>query len=173
MTGINLSQSTKNAEEYTKKSSFMSKGVFLAFLVIILTVSLFVGLKIATKYYLARKAQVDGQISSLQKELESEGVDRVADFQGRMKEIETNLETKKSPNDLLRQVSMSMIPGAVAESVKETSGAVEIKVLADNFLTAAKQTLAFKKLERIKNVKMTGIGKNSDGKVEITLSMQF
>ncbi len=173
MTGVNLSRSTQNAEEYTKKSSFLDKGVFLAFLILVFTLLLFGGLKMATKYYSAKKTQVDGETAALRKELASGGVDRVADFQNRLKEIKTNLEAKSNPNELLRQVSLSMVPGSTAELVEESLGAATIKVTVDNYLTAAKQTLALKKSEKLKNIRITEIGKDSDGRIIITLSAQL
>jgi hypothetical protein len=173
MSPINLSQTNQPSTGTAKKATATDKGVLIALAIFIFTLLVFGSLFLYTK-------TLDGKVASISKEIDAEtlslaakNVDGVADFQKRLENIDSNISSKRDPNDALKRLGASMVPGAVIISFKLNSGNGSIDFQADNFQTAAKQIVGFKKEGNFNNVAVTKIDREQSGKIIISLSISL
>ena len=170
MTTINLSQSTQQGP--VQKTSAIDKGIFTSLAILAIVLIVFGGLKMWTSRLQSQKAAVDGQTATETRGLEGSEANRAADFYERLAKIGGNLASENNPAETLGQVEKSVIPGSVIASLNSSGGALSLKISSDNFLTAAKQLLAFKKSDYFSGVKITEISRDTEGKVILSLAMQ-
>ncbi|MCX6765722.1 MAG: hypothetical protein NT136_02055 [Candidatus Moranbacteria bacterium] len=173
MTAINLSQPMQQGKAGARKVDPVDKGIYISLAVLIITLLIFGALKGATMWLNSETKVVNEKIAAGARNLEGKDVDRIADFQQRMLQIEKSISSEVNSNEMLKQTSQSMIQGSVVQSLKSTSGSLILEIASDNFLTAAKQVLSFKKSDYFNNVKVTAISRSKEGKVLITLGMNF
>lgn len=173
MTNINLSQSIQSSGA-ARKTNPVDKGIYISAAIFAATLLIFGGLFLLTKNYSSKKAAVDSRIELESRNLEGKEIDRAADFQKRLGKISEKLSSQKDPNEILRQVGQSMAAGAAVDSFQQAgSNTLALKITADNFLTAAKQTLSFKKSQYFSNVQMVDVSRNEQGKAVFTLKMDL
>lgn len=171
MTNINLSQSTQGVEGGQKKSKPVDKGLRISLAILVVTLLIFGGLKLWSTLIASKQESVNEQINKEAKSLEGEDVDRVVDIQQRMIIIGENIASKQDPNEILSNVSGSLVSGSVLTSLSATSDTVELEVTSENFFTTAKQVLSFKKSDYFKSVSISGITVGDDGKVSYALKI--
>ncbi len=163
----------RQSVEFSRKTRPANKGILISLVILIVVLLIFIGLKAGTFWLSSKKNDIDGKIAAEARSLESEDVDRIADFQQRMEQISGSISSKKDTNEALGQVGQAMAPGSVVSFLQNTPGTVSLKIISDNFLAAAKQALSFKKSGYFGNVRIKDIGKNQDGKVFFTLDMNL
>lgn len=173
MSPINLSQSYRSTAGAAKKSSIADKGVLIAVVIFIITLLIFGGLFLYTKVLAGRAESVSKEIEAETLNLAAKDADRVADFQKRLENIDENISSEKNPNDILKRLAQSMVSGAVIISLQTARSGSSITFQADNFQTAAKQILSFKKGGNFNNVAVTGINREQDGKIAISVEISL
>lgn len=173
MTNINLSQSLQQSAGSPQKKRPADKAILISLTILIVTFLIFGGLKAGTLWLDSKKADIDSKIAAEVRNLESEDVERITDFQQRMEQISDNISSKKDTNVVLGQVSQAMISGSVVSSLQSTPGTLSLKIASDNFLVAARQVLSFKKSSHFSNVMIKDINRDQDGKVLFTLNVSL
>ena len=154
-----------------KKTSAIDKGIFTSLAILAIALIAFGGLKLWTSRIQSQKAAVDGQTAAETRGLEGSEANRVADFYKRQEKIGVNIASESNPAEALGQLEKSVIPGSAISSLDSSSGALSLKISADNFLTAAKQLLALKMSDYFSGVKITELSRDTEGKVILSLAM--
>jgi len=170
MTTINLSQSVQQGP--LKKTSFIDKGIFTSLVILVITLIIFGGLKLWTSRLQSQQAAIKSQTAEEVRGLEGSEVDQVVDFYERLGKIDQNIAPDNNPAGLLKQVETIVIPGSIITSLEFSEGSLSLKISTDNFVTAAKQLLAFKKSSGFSNVKIVEITRNNEGRIDLSLAMQ-
>lgn len=170
MTTINLSQSTQQGP--VQKTSAIDKGIFTSLAILAIALVVFGGLKLWASRIQSQKDAIDRQTAAETRGLEGNEANRAADFYERLTKIGGNIAAENNPAEMLGQVEKSVIPGSVITSLDSSGGSLSLKISSDNFLTAAKQLLAFKRSDYFSGVKITEISRDTEGKVILSLAMQ-
>lgn len=169
MPGINLSQSYNASAKAVAKKSASDKGFIVSIIVLIITLLVYGGLKLATQSYSSKKAGVEEQISAVRNSLSGGEVERVADFQKRMDNIDSRFTSEASPNEKLNAIADAMVAGSVATSIESSDSTVTAIFKVDNYQTASKQILGLK--NKFDQAKISKLERDADGKILVTLEL--
>jgi hypothetical protein len=172
MTTINLSQSSQQKIN-AQKVEPVDKGVYISIAILVVTLLVFGGLKTGTTVMASKQKNVNDQINAESSNLANQEVERVSDFTERLNKIDQNIAAKKDPDEILRQVGQGIVQGAMVNSFENTPDSLVLKVSADNFQTAAKQVLSFKKISYFKSVKVNEISRDTDGRILVTMEISL
>lgn len=166
MTTINLHQT-----EQTEQTKVGNGGLFLALGILICTLLVLAGFKIAAstlqKQNQTLLTQIEAEKSSL---IAMNNVKQVADMQARLAQIKNNLQIKNGKVSLM---PMTQILGYVGDSINssgvflgsykyEEGNKIQLTINAVSFSDAAKQIFNLKNSKYFSNVSLADI--NSEGK---------
>lgn len=169
MPGINLSQSYNASAAAVAKKSASDTGFLISIVILIVTLLAYGGLKLATQSYSSKKAGIESQISAVRDSLSGGEVEKVADFQKRMDNINSNFTSLASPNEKLNAIAGAMVAGSVASSVDSKEGVLTAIFIVDNYQTASKQILGLK--NEFDQAKISKMERGGDGKILMTLEL--
>lgn len=172
MTTINLSQANQQRTG-AQKVEPADKGVYISVAILVITLLAFGGLKTGTTIMASKQKDVNNQIAAESGNLANQDVQRITDFQERLNKIDQNIAAKKDPDEILRQVGQGIVPGAMVNSFENTPNSLVLKISADNFQTAAKQVLSYKKISYFKSVKVNEISRDTDGRILVTMEISL
>ncbi|MDO8529218.1 MAG: hypothetical protein Q7S18_00950 [bacterium] len=168
MTNINLLESAEGKDTQGQKK-LGGKALFVP-LAVLLAVFLAFG---GAKFYLSsldkEKNQIDGEIKLESANLNGKNVDRVADFQERMKKAAGESSSKENYESYLEEMETLVVSGARVESLQYSPEEIAIAMTADNFKTMARQVLSLKQSKFFRDLKTGGASRKEDGKISFTL----
>lgn len=165
MSSINLSQSNLKRSNQELNTIF-DKSLVISSGLIVLSFGAYFGLTMYNSLLEKKTTAVNDAIAAQLSEFEGDSVNRVVDFQERMKSIDAKLMTKDiSPQDMFASIEKLMVSGASLDSYKyDVAGkTVSMKVVSSDFKTVARQIMSFKSLDSFKSVTVGDVSKGSDG----------
>ena len=171
MANINLSQSIREEKLNQQKSGIIDKGTSISLAILVLTLLVFGGTKVYNIILGNKITEADNQANMQLEEIEDGDVNRIADFQNRVDQIENNINSKSNSNEMLDKVGGAMIQGAYLESYKydESSGQLSLSVLANGFEDMAKQILNLK--DNFGDASLASNSRNDDGKIKFEVNV--
>ena len=175
MTSINLSHIPEDSSTAYKadKGGIVDVGLIISLLLLVISGAIYGSLKFYNNNLVSQKSEIDSSLNDATASLTGDKTDKAADFKERLAEIDKNMASRIKPNEVLGQISRLMVPGAIVDQFNSKGGTLELVVLTDNFQTAAKQILNFKKSSYFHATVLKSIYKDTDGKVNVTLDTEI
>ena len=167
MANINLSQSHPARMSSNNGASF-DKSLLISIGLIVFSVGGWLGLTAYNASLAKQAAAKDQEITDKIAKLESASVDRVIDFQERLKNINDKLAmTDVSSQDMFVMVEKSMVSGASLDGYKYNTvdKTLSAKIVSNDFMIAARQVMSFKSNSAFKIVTVTDTKKQDNGTV--------
>jgi hypothetical protein len=174
MKKINL----KSDELTTKREKKRSGGTSLALGVILLLISLstYGILMVMNQKVKSQVEDVQSDIASIKKKLDSDDFTELYDFQSRLYEIESVLTGKKSQYEMLETIAAFTLPPIKFTSLENTEkqGVSEIKatVTAPDHYTLSQQLEAYSLMDGVSGVALAS-SEQKEGAVEAILTMDM
>lgn len=167
MSSINLSQSNLERSHHESDTIF-DKSLVISLSLIILSFGSLFGLSAYNAVLEKNTVAVNENIATALKELESDSVNRVIDFQERLTNIDAKLVSKDvSSQDMFALIEKSMVSGAslgsYAYNAEEKT--LTVKVIASDFKVIAQQIMNFKSVSAFTSVLVSDASKGNDGVV--------
>lgn len=170
MPGVNLSQSM-NEEEQSEERSFFDTGIILSLLVMLITGAAWGGISFYIASLDKKIAAVDGDLTASTAQLQGEGVDRVADFDTRLKYFMANKESFSDVQDIVQRMEKSIIPGIVLTKFEYNPG--DKMILIDGrcaeFRKLAEQIMSLKAEQIFSQVKVDKIDRDDTNQIVFSL----
>ncbi|MDD5084245.1 MAG: hypothetical protein PHT88_04965 [Candidatus Moranbacteria bacterium] len=167
MSSINLSQS--NLERSRQESgTIFDKSLVISLSLIVLSFGSLFGLNAYNSVLEKNVVAANDTITTHLKELESDSVNRVVDFQERLTNIDAKLAVKDiSSQDMFALVEKSMVSGASLGSYVYNTEAktLTVKIVASDFKIVAQQIMNFKSVSAFTSVIVSDALKGNDGVV--------
>lgn len=181
MTNINLYQDDEEIKKrLAANTKFFSGGVFFSLLLVVLTLLVFVGLKIYVSQVEKNNAKVLTDVANERKKIiQLNELGEVIDVQNRLQNIKDNL---KIVNGEVSSVQVANVLDNFEKDVNSTvlvssfnynnSGKIEISFESNNYSEISRQIVNFKNSKNLKNVRLTKIAKNEEtGNINCDLEM--
>lgn len=128
----------------------------------------------AAKFYLSyldkEKIKIDDEERMELANLSGKTVDRIADFQDRMKLAAKEAAAKKDYNDYLRELESSLVKGVRVNSFTYSPEKVSLEMTADNLKETARQALSFKNSRYYKELVLGATSVGEEDKIEFGFS---
>jgi Tfp pilus assembly protein PilN len=166
MPGVNLSQSM-NEEEQNEEHSFFDVGIILS-LVALLVVGLgWGGLRLYIGSLNKKIAAIDESLSASKAQLKGEHIDKVADFDARLKYFSANMAEFTDPQSVFQKVEGSMVSGVVLTrfDYDTENEAVTFEGACADFKQLAEQVMSLKAEKTFLQVTVDQIDRNDDNQV--------
>ena len=167
MTNINLLESAQGKK--TSSGPGLGKALSVPIIVLVAILAVWGGTKICSSYFLSQKNKVEEQNKLESANLSGKSIDRLVDFDERMRKSLEESSEKVNQEDYLRDLESAMITGSNIDSLKYSDGKIEVLLVADNFKTVARQILSFKNSKYFKDLRMDKTSRDEDGKIKYTL----
>jgi hypothetical protein len=167
MANINLSQSHPERSNSGSGASF-DKSLAISIGLIVFSVGGWLGLSAYNASLAKQAAAKDKEITDKIATLENASVDRVIDFQERLKNINEKLTSADvSSQDMFVMVEKSMVVGASLDGYKYNTidKTLSVKIVSNDFMIAARQVMSFKSNSAFKIVTVTDTKKQENGTV--------
>ena len=167
MANINLSQSHSARNDGNNGSSF-DKSLIISRGLIVFSVGGWLGLSAYNASLAKQSTAKDQEITDKIAKLENTSVDRVIDFQERLKNINDKLSmTDVSSQDMFVLVEKSMVVGSSLDGYKYNTmdKTLSLKIVSNDFMIAARQVMSFKSNSAFKVVTVTDSKKQENGTV--------
>lgn len=171
MTNINLSQSVQEEKASHQKKGIIDKGTSISMAILILTLLAFGGVKVYSIILVDKIAEIDNQANMQLKDIKDSDADRIADFQSRVDQIKSNIDSKSNPNRMLDKVGGAMVQGVYLESYNynELSSQLSLNMVANGFEDMAKQILNLK--NEFGEAGLLSNSRNNDGKIKFGVNV--
>ncbi len=163
MVNTNLFQ-TKEAGEKAA-SGLLNKNFFIYLVPLVAVLIVYGAGKIWSQSLDGQKTGLESGIERESSDLFNKDTERVADFQHRLDEIGASISTRRNPLDFLRWLEQNIIAGAAVSKLELSGDNLKMEIAADNYMTIAKQILAFKKSESSRDVRISALSRDSKGGV--------
>jgi hypothetical protein len=168
MNNINLLESAQGKNGLNGSSIRRSGAFIIPFLILIFIFLAWGGTKFYSSHLTGQIAEENSKIQSETATLSGKNVDRVIDFNERMNRSLKETSSRSNINDCFKDLENSMVSGARIDSLSYSEDRIDIKVVADNFQTVARQILSFKNSNYFKDLKMAETSRDADGKVNFS-----
>ena len=175
MVNVNFHQTDRQNEAGSKKKRALNSGFFISILILSVSFLTFFGMKVYSSSIESRIAAVKNQIDKEQGSIEDDRVNRVVDFQNRLKEIDANISDKKNPKETLSEIESLILQGVVLTSCEYDSSkkSLTLEAISDSFQIISKQMLSLKNSDYFGNVRVPETSMGEDGKISFTLESQL
>ncbi len=177
MSSINLSQSNLDRSNQELNTIF-DKSLIISLALLIVSFGTFFGLKYYNSTLNTKIATLNTEIGEHLKDLDgSTSMNRVVDFQERLKTIDTKIAaTEEAPQNLFTTVEKLMVGGASLDSYAYDAAAktLTLKVVSGDFKVVARQVMNFKSSGSFQNVTVSNTEKTTDGSVnsDVVISLK-
>lgn len=165
MSNINLFESAQGKRSSDKGGFAGGKAFIIPFAVLVIVFAVFGAAKFYSWRLSQEKLAVEAQILSESSTLSGKNIDRVVNFDERMKLALKETSSKNNFSDYLKELENSMVSGAKVDSFKYSPEGSKINIVAFDFETMARQTLSFKKSKYFKDFKIGDASRDEEGKV--------
>lgn len=167
MNNINLLESAQGGGS-AKKIGLGIKSLSIPIIVLVFVFAIWGGMEFYSNYLLGQKNKIDEMNKMEKNALKGESVNRVVDFEERMKKSESETSSKNNYEEYLKDLEGIMVPGSMIESLKYGEK-IEVTLVADNFQTIARQILGFKNSKYFKDIQMDKTSREESGKIKYSL----
>lgn len=168
MSNINLFESAQEKKGYNMK--FSGKALAIPVIVLIITFSVLGAVKVGISYLEKQKNKIEQESQALEASLSGKNVDRVVDFEERMKKSQKIAFSRNDYGNYLDELETLVVSGARVSSLLYSSKEIEIEMVADNFQTIARQALSFKNSKYFKDLEMGDTNRNNEGGIGFLLA---
>lgn len=170
MPGVNLSQSMIE-EERPLQRSFFDTGVILSLVVLMLVGLGWGGLRLYMNSLDAKIAALDTTINANGEDLRGDRIDRVADFEARIKYFSKNKEDFIEPENILAALETVMVSGIVLTKYEydQVTGVSTISGRSEDFKKLAEQILSLKSERIFSQVEVEGVGRDEEKRLTFVL----
>ena len=169
MTSINLFESAQGKNEFKQGNVFSEKTFLVPLIVLIVIIVIFGGAKLYLSYLSGQNEKIIMEKNAEAGAMSGKNVDRVADFNERMLIAAKESSSINDYGSYLSELEGLMVGGARAGSFNYSSNGVEIKIIADNFKTVARQIMSFEGSKNFNDLKVGSASRDKDGNIELTL----
>ncbi|GBE17237.1 hypothetical protein BMS3Abin15_01076 [bacterium BMS3Abin15] len=171
MANINLSQSVREEKSSQQKRGIIDKGTSISLTILILTFLVFGGIKMYNIILGNKIAGADKQIDAQLAEINDSDANRIVDFQSRLDQIKSNINSKRNPNEMLDKVGRIMVQGAYLESYNygESDSQISLNIVANGFEDMAKQILNLK--NEFGDADLISNSRGDNGKIEFEVEV--
>jgi len=176
MAGINLSQSmTGNDGSSKKKEALFDTGFVVAFLIFLVVVLGWAGLRFYITQLNKQITALDTTIAEHNAELQGGAVDRVADFDRRLQFLAENATERTEPSQIFSQLESLMVPSnALLEyEYNKTEKVITFSARTNNYRNIAEQVISLKSEKMFSSVKVDTIDRDKEGRITFTLKAHF
>jgi hypothetical protein len=170
MSNINLFESAQGKKDPGQDGFRGGKALAIP-LTILIGVFLILGAaKLYASYLSGQKSKIDQENTTEVNNFNGKNVDRVADFDARMRKSSKEAEDRINYDDYFKELENLMVSGAQVESFNYSQDKIDLKLTADSFQTVARQVMSFKNSTNFKNLKVSSTSRNSQGKILFELT---
>ncbi len=164
MTSINFHQSSQSdLSKKDPKNVAIDKG-FLGSIAILIIVLLVWGVLMFMNQKTAKSNElIDGQIKQLEEKISNEEALTAVDLQRRLDVIDNNLASKVNANKMMDLIGKTVLPSVYIDTFQYEDGLLNIKFIANDFLSVAKQALVIKRSEFVENVEIGSVSREDEG----------
>jgi Tfp pilus assembly protein PilN len=179
MANINLYQPIEEEKATSQKKGLMDKGISVVIFILILTFSIWGGLKLYNLFLNKKLVNLNDQIITESGKMEAGKMNRLADFQERMDVIKQNIPQKKDPAEFLGNLEKAIVAGVILDSCefkydeKDKGDNLVLTAFADSFKSLAEQIASLKKITYFKNVEMGAVSREDDDKIKFVINARF
>lgn len=170
MPGVNLSQSMIE-EERPIERSFFDMGVIISLVVLTLVAAGWGGLRFYMNSLDKKIAETDTALSANMENTRGERVDRVADFEARVKYFAKNKNDFSEPQDILSTLEGTMVSGIVLTQYEydHTTGVSTLSGRTEDFKKLAEQMLSLKSEQVFSQVQVDKIDRDEQNRIVFIL----
>lgn len=168
MSNINLLQSAQEVDKIQKNKVF-GKSFFVPIVILIFVFLILGGVKFYSSYLKKEKTNLDTQVQAEYASLNGKTVNRVIDFQERIKKATEEMSSKANYSECLKELENSTVSGSKIVSLEYSPSSVEMKIAADNFKTVARQVMSFKQSNCFKDLSFGSTEREESGSILFTL----
>ncbi len=175
MVNINFHRKDERAESEKKKKVAINSSFLISILILVVSFSILFGLKI---WRSSTESEVNSIKDQINKELESlgeENINRVADFQRRVGELEVSLSENKNPQEIMAKVESLMIPGVVltAYNYNSEEKILKLEAVCDSFKIIAEQILSLKSSSYFEDVRVPSTSRDEEGRINFSVESKM
>ena len=175
MVNINFHQENQQNKSASKKNKMLNGSFFISILILVVSFSIFFGIKVFHSQVKNETILVKGQIEEELRSLGRDKINQVADFQKRMDKIETSLSSNKNPKDIMSKVESLMVPGVVLTAYKYDSSkkSLDLEAVSDSFKKIADQILSLKNSNYFQDVRVSKTSRGEGGEINFSLESKL
>jgi len=175
MVNINFHQKNQQDESAKKKRIAINGSFFVSILILVISFSIFFGLKVFRNNAKNETASIKSRIGEEMKSLGEEKISRTADFQKRTEELEDSISRNKNPKEIMSKVESLMVPGVVLTSYDYDSSKkiLELEAISDSFKTIAEQILSLKSSSYFEDVRAPKTTRDEDGRINFSVESRL
>ncbi|MCD6149627.1 PilN domain-containing protein [bacterium] len=175
MVNINFHQKNQQDESAKKKRMAINGSFFVSILILVISFSIFFGLKVFHNNVKNETASIKGQMNEELRSLGEEKISRTADFQKRTEEIESGISRNKNPKEIMSKVESLMTPGVVLTSYKYDSvkKTLALEAISDSFKKIAEQILSLKSSSYFEDVRVPKTTRDEEGRINFSVESRL
>lgn len=170
MPGVNLSQSMIE-EERPIQRSFFDVGVIMSLVILVLVVAGWGGLRLYMNSLDGKIAAVEATLSASAENTQGDHIDRIADFDARMKYFSKSKNDFVDPQEILGLLEGAMVSGVILTEYEYDleSGESTLVGSSGNLKELAEQILKLKSEKIFSQVQIKGTDRDVKNRVTFTL----
>lgn len=157
MVTINLSNSEKVEQLKSEKKTFSTRIMLSVFLLVLAT-GLYGGLVVWLKVLNSKIQSIEAETNSITGEMTGDNVDKILDIAKRIDVISKHSKASYDPMEDIERMEKSMLPEIYLDSMaySESSKALLLTLVANDFSEIVRQIVALKKISGYADVVATG-----------------